>query len=159
MEKCLVFYKIKNINPTIKSKFDEIILCEGKTEVEVIKSLYNKMERYICERTESRKRVGIIDIKGIGNLNRFIEFFTKLYKSRIIENNTLYIIMDKDLFDTFKFKNQCKGEGKLLECSDSLRIIIALNYNKIEDELQLIAEDEIAHGDVKKIVQVIRKTD
>ncbi|BDC17352.1 TOPRIM nucleotidyl transferase/hydrolase domain-containing protein [Acidianus sp. HS-5] len=92
MEKCLVFYKIKN--PT--QKFDEIILCEGKTEVEVIKSLYDKVERYICENIERRKKVGIINVKGIGNLNKFVELFTKLYRSGIIDNNTLYIIMDRD---------------------------------------------------------------
>mgnify|MGYP001772756653 CR=1 FL=1 len=152
MEKCLVFYKIKN--PIVK--FDEIILCEGKTEVEVIKSLYDKMERYICENIKRRKRVGIIDVKGIGNLNKFVELFTKLYRSGIIENNTLFIIMDRDLFDTFKFRNQCNGEGKLLECSNTLRIFIALN--RIEDEVQSLTNDRIVHGDIKKIVQVIRNS-
>ncbi|WCM36761.1 hypothetical protein GO599_04230 [Sulfolobus islandicus] len=149
LEKCLIFYRIKNVNPTIKSKFDEIVLCEGKTEVEVIKSLYDRLEKFICERAEKRKRIGVINMKGIGNLNKFIGFFTNLYDRGIVENNTLYIIMDKDLFDMFSFRSQCNGEGKLLECrSGPLRLIIALNYNEIEDEIQVFTDDRITHGDL-----------
>ncbi|AGJ62329.1 Hypothetical Protein SiL_0875 [Sulfolobus islandicus LAL14/1] len=99
-------------------------------------------------------------MKGIGNLNKFIGFFTNLYDRGIVENNTLYIIMDKDLFDMFSFRSQCNGEGKLLECrSEPLRLIIALNYNKIEDEIQVFTDDRITHGDLKKIIRAINSAD
>jgi len=123
----MVFHKLK--------KIDVLVLCEGKTETELIKALLNKMHKL-----ETLKVIGITDCQGINNIPQLTQALLSLIKlSRKLK--TVAILIDAEtetpqnrirmIMDSLKSRGIKISREPEKCCKQTYKTIISVNNKKV----------------------------